>query len=1060
MAEAVSVRLEELEIPTYVPGPDSPYPSYGWVRWRGTYPYSTRLDLSSTSRHVKHRAVVLENRYVKVVVLPDMGGRVFRLYDKVAGQETFMVPPSIKFQNVSARGAWIAGGIEFNFGHRGHTVHTVSPVSWAMRREPDGGGSVWVGSVARPLESRWAVRIGLRPDRAAMDLEVHTMGPPMWPGMMYWWSNAGVEVTEQSRFFYFGLYANAMHSRHSWPVTDGMDFTWYRNRFIGSDMFLVDCQRDYLGFYDYGRRHGLAQTADRFQAPGQKYFTWGRDMRGRYWDLMFSDTGQTYCEIQRGRHPTQGITEPLPPLAEESWKETWIPIRDTEGFSATESDLVLSVVPEAPGGADIRLLSTVPYERLRLEAGCDGRILAAWDIEEIAPERPFRQRLELPEGQRCNRVRVLDSGGKVLLDWKEFAFNEEDWFKEGHHEHLEEKTATTEQLFLEAERTRFGMWPQEGSHCTRMYEEILETDSGHTGALQALAEECFFAGQIEKALAHLHKARQRKEYDGDLLMLSGWCELLLGRADSAAESFAKAARGRPMRANALFGLACAHLRAGRWLEAAAAADKLLAERRFDKWGRWAMIIALRKLGRTEQAVELLEPLLAEDPLWSWAHAEALLLGLPVDLADGSRKLADDSVTAATPYVELALWDDACRILQREESDEPFSPAVRLVHLAYVQHRRGDCASATATMVQLRSAPVAQAHPWTTAAILLLQELIAAYPQEPALHNMLGNVLASRSRLDEAGASWNRAIELGLEDSVPYRNLALLSSHRQDREAALRYYRKARELSGCNLSLFGEFDRFLASCGLHEERLAIYEQLPEEARARSMVAMRHVLQLLDVSRYEEAMAELQQRTFLSGEYEKAIRKHYGEAVIGMSLPLMESGRHAQARTLLAKGLEYPRNLNIGRSSRHPDDAMVHYLLGLVDEADGDEEAARRHWFDAATEMHREGGPMQAYEMLAWLALGKRGRGVELIHEFEQLARGEREMSHYARWLYGPGLLPLMHGMAQLAKGRLDEARSIWQKGIEEYPDGRWLRLHLNMPRSILERMIRKPVGPEE
>ncbi len=165
MASAVSIAVKRLEIPTYVVGPDSPYPPL-MTRWEhGFYPYSTQVDIRTEKRSVQHRAVILENEYVKAIVLPDLGGRLYSLYDKVAGQETFMVPPSVKYQNISMRGAWIAGGIEWNYGHRGHTVSTVMPVSWATRTEPDGTASVWVGAVVRPIESRWAVRISLTPGR-------------------------------------------------------------------------------------------------------------------------------------------------------------------------------------------------------------------------------------------------------------------------------------------------------------------------------------------------------------------------------------------------------------------------------------------------------------------------------------------------------------------------------------------------------------------------------------------------------------------------------------------------------------------------------------------------------------------------------------------------------------------------------------------------------------------------------------------------------------------------------------------------------------------------------
>ncbi|KKL49240.1 hypothetical protein LCGC14_2317500, partial [marine sediment metagenome] len=462
MPSAVNVHVESIEVPTYVLGPDSPYPAFHWRGWRGHYPFSTKLDLSTRKRLVKHRIIVLENAYLRAEILPDMGGRVYRLYDKVAGQETLMVPPSFKFQNIALRGAWITGGIEFNFGYRSHTAVTCSPVSWAIRKDADGGASVWVGTVIRPMESRWTVRIGLKPERSALDMEIFTMGPLVLPGMMYWWTNAAVEVGDRSRFYYYGTYAGD-YAPHSWPWTDGMDFSWPRNRIFGADMFLMEPQRDYLGFYDFQRQHGLAQTANRFHSPGQKYFTWGANQRGRFWDFLLSDTGQTYCEIQRGRLPSQGRTEPLPPMVTESWTETWLPINHTEGFSGTEGDLVISVGPPEDNAATIRLLSAVPRKGVRLEAFSEAGSPDVWETGAMTPGKPLAHRVALAAGQSVRRAMVTDTDGTVLMDWREFDFSTEDWYKRG-HQHLDEDKASLEELFTEAERARFAIWPNGTEH--------------------------------------------------------------------------------------------------------------------------------------------------------------------------------------------------------------------------------------------------------------------------------------------------------------------------------------------------------------------------------------------------------------------------------------------------------------------------------------------------------------------------------------------------------------------------------------------------------------------
>jgi tetratricopeptide (TPR) repeat protein len=1055
MSSVVSVTVKRMEIPTYVLGPDSPYPPLQ-LRWEhGFYPYSSQLDIRTEKRPVEHRVVVLENDYVRAIVLPDMGGRLYSLFDKVAGHDTFMVPPSVKYQNISMRGAWIAGGIEWNFGHRGHNVSTVNPVSWAVRRDSDGSASVWVGAIVRPLESRWAVRMILKPDRSALDLDIVTMAPLILPGMMYWWTNSAVEVSMQSKFFYFGTYAGDWQP-HSWPMLDGADFSWYRNRTFGADMFLMEPQRDYLGFYDFDRHHGLAQTADRFLAPGQKYFTWGSDERGRFWDLLLSDYEQPYCEIQRGRLPSQGVTEPIPPMSCDGWRETWAPINKTEGFSGIENDLVISVNPEGETASIIRLLSLVPRKKVKVEAFAGADCLDTWAVDALQPGVPAEHRLNLKKGQKVLRVKVTAADGSPVMDWREFEFKDEDWtsYKNG----FDADKASIEELFDHAERRRFDWWPYYLDDAVAMHEKILKKDPGHCGALRALAEIDFFAGRFDKAEERVREALKRRPAEPGLLLLLGWTLMYQDKPDQAVESFINAGRYEANRRNGMVGAISAHLKSGRNLEADRIATGLHAAFPKDKWARLMKVTTARKLGRTSEAVEVLKDLLADDPLWSRATAEALLLGVDPGLADGQRKLADDSVTAAVPYLELGLWDDAKVILGQDESDEKFSPAVRLSHLAWALHKLGDKAGARVALKRAAAATMQIAHPWSTASLVVLGGLTAAYPDEPALHLMYGNILASRNRIEDARAEWTRALKAGLEHTIVYRNLAATAAHEGRKKEALEYYRKAWALADKDLNMFTEFDRFLATQGLHKERLKLYGQLPADARDRSMVALRRVPQLLDTENYDDALEELSVRTFLAGEGQERIsRIYFHEALLGKGVELMNEGRWDDATEILKQGLTYPRNHNVGRQSASPGESMINYMLGLAAEAAGRPQEAKEYWLKAACEPHSEGELTQAYEMLAWLALDNRTRAMGLAHEFERYGRGEKSPPSWFFWHNPKSVLTVGHALGQLAKGRPHEAQGMFKKVVADEPDARWVRPHANMSLDVLQRMCRKVTG---
>lgn len=1052
MSSVVRLAVERMQIPTCVVGPDSPYPPLMLSGGHAYYPYANRLDIRTENRPVEHRVVILENDYVQAIILPDMGGRLFSLFDKVAQQHTFMVPPSVKYQNISVRGAWIAGGIELNFGHRGHNVTTVNPVSWSTRTETDGSVSVFVGAVVRPNGSRWSVRYNLKADRSALDMNILTMAPQVLPGLMYWWTNSAVEVGEQSRFYYFGYKANG-HALHSWPITDGLDYSWYRNRLFGSDMFLSEPQRDCMGFYDFSRHHGLAQVASRFLAPGQKYFTWGCDARGKAWDWLLSDSEQTYCEIQRGRLETQGITEPIAPMSVDGWTETWMPINKTEGFGGLENDLVISVVPDGQSSAVVRLLTIVPRSGLTVEAFSGQQSLGRWKVEKINPGLCDVHKIALEKGQACNRVKVTGADGAVIMDWTEFEYKDEDWTSQ--YKPFDEATASQEQMFLEAERRRFEWWPYHIDHAIPLYEKILAQDPGHTGALHAMAEIDIWRGRFDQAEQRLTAALTRRSMEPDLQMLLGWTQIYMDKSEQAFAAFMLASRYERHRKDGLCGAIAALLKMRQFDQADRKADELLALYPNDRWAMLSKVMTARKADQKDIATRLACDLLAIDPLWSRATAEAMLLGMPSHLAEGDRKIADDTITAAGPYLEMGLWDDAAAILSVEESDETFSPALRLSHLLYAQHMQKDKSGIKATLRQLREAPIEYAHPWSVASLIVLTALTAEYPEESIVQAMFGTILASRKRPQEARDAWKKAADLGLDHAVVYRNLAVVEAHLGQTDVATGYYRKAWKLCKNDLSLFTEFDRFLASQGLHKDRDKLYQQLPADAKDRSMVALRRVPQLLDLQRYDEALEELRTRTLLAGEGgERMPRIFYLEAIQGKAVELMNQGEWAAAEEVVRKGFDYPRNLNVGRQTVHPSEAMLHYLLGFIAEMTDRLPAARDHFLAAVSEVSREGAPSQAFEMLAWLAMGNWPKAMELAHRYERIGRGEVTVNEWTLWANGRSCGSVGVGFALLVKGRIAQAKEVWTKAItEQEKDARWIRPNLLMSDALLGRMYR-------
>jgi len=145
-AQAARVWEAPLVIPTYELGPPDPNPPLFDRRTRGrpTYPYPLLDNLTNQRIDKRYRAVFLENEFLRVTVLPELGGKLYAIYDKTAGRDVLYTNHVIKYAMVGIRGAWTSGGIEWNFPD-GHTLTTVAPIDYVTRTEPDGSAAVAIG---------------------------------------------------------------------------------------------------------------------------------------------------------------------------------------------------------------------------------------------------------------------------------------------------------------------------------------------------------------------------------------------------------------------------------------------------------------------------------------------------------------------------------------------------------------------------------------------------------------------------------------------------------------------------------------------------------------------------------------------------------------------------------------------------------------------------------------------------------------------------------------------------------------------------------------------------
>lgn len=318
-------------------------------------------------RPTKWRTAVLENAYLKAVFLPELGGRLWSLYDKRKKRDLVTHNPVIKPGNLAICNAWCSGGIEWNVGTRGHQVRTCRSLFAARARSYKGAPVLRMYEFSRENGVAYQMEFFLPDDSCFLFVRcrIHNHHDKIIP--MYWWSNTAVDegddlrVVTPAEFSFSNTYiSNFEHllRRVKLPVPDGYDCTYPKNYPTSKDHFfqIPDRERKFEAAL-YGDGWGLCQcSTDRLK--GRKLFVWGRSSGGLNWQKrLTSPDGLPYVEIQAGLANTQLECLPMPPRTAWEWLEAYGPLQ-------ADPDRIHGSWEEARQEAAARLEEALPRQTL------------------------------------------------------------------------------------------------------------------------------------------------------------------------------------------------------------------------------------------------------------------------------------------------------------------------------------------------------------------------------------------------------------------------------------------------------------------------------------------------------------------------------------------------------------------------------------------------------------------------------------------------------------------------------------------------------------------------
>jgi tetratricopeptide (TPR) repeat protein len=1001
IADQVLTSIEEITLPTYQLFEENRNPvfhsQYGVAH---IYPYTLQDEIASEPTEVSYQALILENQYLRVTVLPQLGGRVFSLFDKVSEREVFYKNPTIKFSPLAIRGAFFSGGLEFSFPVA-HAPTTAEPINWDFLRGEDGSASIIIGGLEHMSGMRWTIKLTLFPDRCALAQDVQLFNPTPIPGRYHYWTNASLDSDDQTEFIYpfQRIRSYEFAGTASWPVArldsitaepglPGMEgvpmwpaerlhnpinFRWEKDMLAQVSIFGRNVTWDYFGAWQHSSNTGYAHFARYQDVSGMKLWSWGRADVGIVNQTALMDDGSLYAETQCGAMETQLDFDFLAPGATRSWREWWLPLRDLGGLTCTSAEIGvhLNLAQDEVGSTAKLSVSVCPvreHSTADIQLSIPGEILIQEKVS-ISPRQPWLKEISI-EAQRlaANPLQLLvsDAQGKSLLD---YTHNTEPYADEFIEPELISHPETAEDFYqLGLNHENF----DNRSQALESYWKAIRISEEHGPSHYQL-------GLMLLKSAEFNGANHHFRWAADLGITSaryylGLISWYRGDIEAAEEYYTSVPEDDLLSSAARRGLVSIAFKHKRWSDAV---QLLTGAKAFDEefFSFNALLgIALHRGGKDAEAQQIFGEILDQDPLNLLILNELTMLDTSSEKTYQlklQRLLADDQqyvLDLACFYLDVGLTQDSINILETatEKWDYPI-----LFYLSAYLHGEDDDSSILRR--QARETEPDMVFPSRLWEIIALQEALAKDPQDNKAKYYLGNFYYAHQRYEEAIQLWEAAHD-GLESfDVIYRNLGLAYwQQKDDHIRATEFFEKALELNPENQDLYLHLDDLYSLQGDEAKRGKLLAEMESLDPIREDLRKRKLAMMVDIGLHEEALKIITSEKFVPLEMDQSFHLVYVRALLKIAETHLETGHVEQAIAVYLNALEFPQNQGVGKPTTMGNVEIL-YRLGCAYELIGDYRQAVRAWREAASEHHAMGDELFPYLQMS---LDKLGRYSEL------------------------------------------------------------------------------------
>lgn len=968
----VHVWEEQIVLPTYKPAAPEKSPLFLENRaYQGStgkvYPMPVTEKIFDEKEDVEYHAIYMENDYLLVMILPELGGRIQRALDKTNNYDFVYYNHVIKPALVGLTGPWISGGIEFNWPQH-HRPSTYSPVDFYFEEHEDGSSTVYVSEIDKMYGTKGMASFTLYPDKSYIEIKGQLYNRTDTPQTFLWWANPAVPVNENTySVFPPDVHAVMDHGKravstfpiatgeyYKYDYSAGVDISCYRNIKVPTSYMAAHSDYDFIGNYDEKLDAGLLHVADHHISPGKKQWTWGNSDFGQAWDRNLTDEDGPYIELMTGVYAdNQPDFTWLKPYEEKTFTQYFMPYKHVGRVKNATKDASVNLELEGHN-CIIKAYASGVFPQCQIKVCENGETIFA-DQADLSPTEIYDAAFttELDSLTGCT-LTITDVHGNTLVSYTEVEQELEATPDPADPLLPPSELKSTEELYLGAlhlEQYRHATFSPDDYYLEGLRRDPsdIRLNNGY-GLLQ------YRRGNFEEAVKLFKKAIEKQTwknpnpYHGECYFNLGLALIMTGKLDDAYDAFYKATWSYETQSSGFYWLSALSCRRGNYKDALKFIDESMIRNWHNMKARTLKAAILRTLGQD-----------CSDFLDESGHIDPLDMGIRYEKAvscsefdnwkRSMREPAHNYLELALDYAKAGFYKDALYILSSCNTSSPMIGYYK----GYIYELMGELENAKEAHNLGEASDYSCCFPNRTEEVLILESAIRVLEKAPRAHYYLGCLLYDKKQNEKAIQHWLTSTEEEPSFAMSYRNLAIAYYNKEhDISKALPAMKRAVELDPDYSRFLLEYDQLCAKAGYsNEDRLKVLEAHIDLVTYRDALYLEYITLLNNTGQYDKALDCLTTHQFHPWEGgEGKVSAQYRYALTQKAILLLNRKHYEEAISLLEKTKAYPQNLGEGKLPNVQDN-IADYYLGIAYEETGNKEAATAHYLAASVGLDEPG-----------------------------------------------------------------------------------------------------------